>query len=379
MRAKYFLYTLLIVIFSGCLERYWPEVDQYEALLVVDGIISDEPGPYQVRLSQSSSLDELIYVPFTNALLTIGDDLGNMEHLTEKGRGLYETDPDFQAVIGRQYKLIVQTPKGDVYETAYQELNAAPEIDSVYANVEMRDTRDPNHVLGGYQFYIDVKNNHSEGGYYYYRMEEAYEFRSALFIDYIYDGEFREMFNKDTLYTCYAQRQRGEIYTYDTKNLVEKDINGLPLVYISNESPRLNIRYSLLVKQYNINEEAFTYWNGIEKQRGDQGALYSKQPYQIAGNLKNINNPDEPVLGFFVVGGVKEKRIFVGKPRGVPAYIFRCTPDVEAVAYLPELSEQDYPAYLSYTKDRQLGTASDACFDCTLRGGKLEKPDFWDR
>lgn len=379
MRVRFYIFILIIIICPGCLERYWPDVEKYEELLVVDGTITDAPGPYVIRLSLSSGLDALVYRPLSAALVSVTDDLGNTEYFTQTAEGTYESSPSFQGQVGRKYKLFVQTPDGQDYETDFQELNEVTDIDSVYAKVEMRDTRNPDFPIGGYQFYIDVKPQNNEGAYYYWRMEEAYQYRSAFYIDFIYDGEMHEVLtNQDSVYLCYAQHKRSEIVTYGTKNLREKDIIGLPLVFVSNETPRLSMRYSLLVKQYAISKEAFNYWNGIEKQRGEQGALYSKQPYQIAGNLKNINNPDEPVLGFFMVGGVNEKRIYVGRPPRISIYVFTCQPDEELIGFLSDIPESEYPVYFFRTETDSKASASDFCFDCTLRGGSVEKPDFWD-
>jgi hypothetical protein len=378
MPVKYSFILIIILIGStSCLERYWPEVNKYDELLVVDGMLTDKQGPYQVNLSVSSGLEELQYNPLSGATMSIGDNQGNIERLHEVKNGTYETNPGFQTVPGRQYKLVVQTPDGEVYETGFQELKEAPMVDSLYAEIEIRDTRNEYQQLGGYQFYVDVNPADGKGGYYLWRMEEAYMYRSAYFIEYIFDGEMRRIFNTDTLYFCYAQGKRSEIYTYDTKNLQQKSIHKLPLAFVSNETPRLSMRYSLLLKQYFIGEDAFNYWNGIEKQRGDQGALHSKQPYQIAGNLKNINRPEEPVLGFFVVGGMWEKRIFVNPPLGVSPFIYSCAPDEEIIGYLGQIPENDYPVYFFTTESGNMASSSSACFDCTLRGGSLEKPDFW--
>lgn len=378
MQARNYIYLVIILVLStSCLERFWPEVDKYDELLVVDGLLTDAAGPYQVKLSVSSQLDELVYHPLSGANVTVIDNMGDMTLLAETSKGNYETPDGFQGIAGRQYKLMVQTPDGKSYETGFQELKESPEIDSLYAEAEIRDTRNPNELYGGYQFFVDVKPENNLGGYYFWRMDEAYEFRSAYYIDYIFNGTMVEMFNRDSVYFCYGQGKRSEIYTYDTQNLADKEITKLPLAFVSNQTPRLSMEYCLQVKQYFISEEAYHYWNGIEKQRGDQGALYSKQPYQIAGNLKNMDNPDEPVLGFFIVAGEKIKQIYVGRPKGIPIFIFSCAPDEEVIGYLADIPESEYPVYFFMTESGSLASSSDFCFDCTLRGGSLEKPDFW--
>lgn len=38
----------------------------------------------------------------------------------------------------------------------------------------------------------------------------------------------------------------------------------------------------------------------------------------MTGNVKNQDDPDEPVLGYFLVAGMDEKRIFLQRPAELP-------------------------------------------------------------
>ena len=58
------------------------------------------------------------------------------------------------------------------------------------------------------------------------------------------------------------------------------------------------------------------------------GDIFEKQPFSIASNIHNINNPDEQVLGYFQVSAVNKKRIYI-TPSGIselnlPAYQYDC-------------------------------------------------------
>ena len=163
-----------------------------------------------------------------------------------------------------------------------------------------------------------------------------------------------------------------------TQYLDEPVITKLPLIYISTETKMLSIRYSLLVKQLSIPKDAINFWDALRQQNIDQGNLYSQQPFQIRGNVRNINNPDEVVLGYFTVAGITEKRIFVNRPL-LNFYYGVCTPDFENIGWLAYEMDPDYwPTYVTEIpgKGKALGTNED-CFDCRLEGGTLTPPDFW--
>jgi hypothetical protein len=110
--------------------------------------------------------------------------------------------------------------------------------------------------------------------------------------------------------------------------------------------------------------------------------LYETQPAQIHGNIHTQDEGGEPVLGLFYATSVKEIRIFVRHPIAV------VKPDCELYGLtMAELLEfltytiNRYPIYLyseGYGPMKIYDYANQGCFDCRLRGGTTERPDFWE-
>jgi hypothetical protein len=105
------LLTLLLSLQAGsCTEQLdWELEYQEEELIVVEGKITDEPGPHQVKLT--FPLFELngIPEPVTGALVEIND--ARVIHtLTEtpRGSGIYLTDPGFAGEAGKGYQLRIR-------------------------------------------------------------------------------------------------------------------------------------------------------------------------------------------------------------------------------------------------------------------------------
>ena len=46
--------------------------------------------------------------------------------------------------------------------------------------------------------------------------------------------------------------------------------------------------------------------------------------------------------------------------------------------FLAEIRPEDYPIYLLRYTDTLVDYAEQQCFDCRLRGGFLNKPDYWE-
>ena len=142
---------------------------------------------------------------------------------------------------------------------------------------------------------------------------------------------------------------------------------------MSTETRRLQERYSLLVKQYSITQNAYSYWKNMEAQISEVNFLFSTQPYDIIGNIKNVNNDEEIVYGYFTVASVSEKRIFVNRPRAVFYYPESCGINFK----YQDLIDRGYPVFVIKLEDERTGKVVEACIDCSLKGGEPYKPDFW--
>ena len=120
------------------------------------------------------------------------------------------------------------------------------------------------------------------------------------------------LFNpSDSLLTCWRTRKRKEIITATTENLSEPKMFKMPLQFISTATKELSVKYSLLVKQYTLSADSYDYWNQLVKVEDDVNWLNATQPYPVLGNVKNMEDDNEIVLGYFMVAGIDEKRIFV--------------------------------------------------------------------
>ena len=106
-----------------------------------------------------------------------------------------------------------------------------------------------------------------------------------------------------------------------------------------------------------------------------QGSLHTSQPYQVKGNVYNSGN-HKAALGYFTVAGIEKKRIFLNKPK-IHFYIETCGADHEGLPFISKRQQSQWPIYITVTNEGGKAMANEACFDCTIGGGKLEKPDFW--
>lgn len=366
----------LMLLISGCRDEFMPKINDYDNVLVVDGMITNEAGPYTIKLSRTSDVNKPDYQPLTGCEVTVTDDSGNPEQFAEEAPGVYKSATEgMTAQTGSSYKLSVVTPDGSQYESEFIEMKPAIGIDSIQAGIEYQETTEHPAPVGGYRFSITTSEA-EEDIHLLWRLSETYEYTSDFMIDYIYRGMGVEEFtNSDTLYRCWKTQDVDDFFVASSSPLTENRITNQPLHFVNSTTKKLQVRYSLLTKQYNISADAYAFWRDIREQISGDDFLFSAQPFQLQGNVRNIESASEVVFGYFTVAAVTEKRIFVDRP-DILFYHTQCIPDPDLRA-LGFMGPDQFPVYLTNSSEG-IALGSEYCFDCTLWGGQLSKPVFWE-
>jgi hypothetical protein len=132
MKTIQFLRTFLLsfVLFS-CTKVISVNLNNANPNIVIEGIVSDVPGPYQVKLTQTVNFsDPNIFPPVTGSTVKITDtNLGTTDSLKEVVPGTYITQKLLQGIIGHTYQLLVLY-NGQTY-TASSTMPAKVNLDSV--------------------------------------------------------------------------------------------------------------------------------------------------------------------------------------------------------------------------------------------------------
>ncbi len=324
--------TLLACCIGACVEPFQPEVGEYDSTLVVDGIFSNSDEPSIVLLSRSFAYADDQGPPIEGAQLMIEDDQGNSTSLTETQAGVYETNPaTFKGQIGRSYRLLILTPEGEAFESDWEIMKAAPPIESVRSQFEERIPDDAlRNPVPGMQFLVSTKDPENNTQFYHWEFVETYEYglRYPAIIEVAFGdrpgrGDDEVSFVKLEDYEgfrCWKTEKSTRILIASTENRTEDIIEDFPIHFVSNITPRLYRRYSLLVKQYAVSKANYEYLRIIKETNQTTGSLFDPIPNELFGNIKNSSGKDIPVLGYFSVAGVSTSRTFVDRtdlPLGV--------------------------------------------------------------
>ena len=340
----------------GCVERITlDESLSGESLLVVDGVITNADGPSVLQLSYTSgSLKTYEGNPVTGADVYITDEEGVRSDLEEINPllGEYQTDSSsFRGVVGKTYTLHIVTPDGRTYASSPETMREVADIDSIYYKLESRpvftslgDVRDE----WGVQFYLNTGGDGSATSYYQWKWIDTYQFSAP----------FPASTTDPAVATCFQSTTSARTLTIGSSQGLSRDrVEGQKLNFVLKSGRTFQARYSLLVQQLSLSEQAHTFWENVQQQRTMAGSVFAPPPAPIAGNMYNANDEQEVVLGYFQVSAVAERRIFVRRsevpegPGGSPGGFEEC-----------------------YGSD----SVPDYCYDCSLMPGTTTTvPSFW--
>ena len=133
MRRNGTIFLMLIsvsIFFTSCKKVIQLDLSTSVPQLVIQGNVYDQNGPYYVKISRTVNFDlPNIFPPVTNAKVTISDNKGQSEELSQAIDGTYITSA-LQGFIGRTYTLSVNVD-GKTYE-ASSTMPDAVLIDTIY-------------------------------------------------------------------------------------------------------------------------------------------------------------------------------------------------------------------------------------------------------
>ncbi|MEM7659502.1 MAG: DUF4249 domain-containing protein [Bacteroidota bacterium] len=380
----------LLVITMGCVDPFTPDLEGYDAVLSIQGRVIQGKEVAEIRLSNAIPLGEKEAEPVSRALVSIRTSEGDTYQLQESEPGVYQSDTtEWEGKPGLSYQLSVELPGSRSYESSWEELKASPPIEAL--TYQFEDKPIGYDTLQGMQIYLSTFDPESQARYYRWEYEETWIFSIPYPITAYWNTSTLEpeLFPADQVpQTCWGQDSSTEILIRNTLGLAEDRIVNFPICYVSTEGNQLHRKYSILVKQYTLSEGAYEFWRRAQNVSENLGGLFDPIPTQVNGNIRNVDDPEEQVLGYFSADGLSTKRIFITRLAfGPDPWVRRGFEDCRLVLLKDAVEMQAFVqgggVYVDATIDFNgnvvggyTGTIP-PCGDCRLNGTQ-ERPDFWE-
>ncbi|KAA9331590.1 DUF4249 domain-containing protein [Hymenobacter busanensis] len=270
-RFSFFFALLMAGLLTSCTDVVDVDLPEPEPQLAVEGNITDQPGPYTIRLTRTGAYftkDELPAV--RGAQLTLADNEGTTETLRETAPGVYQTS-QIRGKIGNHYTLTIQD--GDQQYRALTEIKRTPGIDRLEQQIK---TNEPGWDDGYYALY----NGPELPG-----VGDYYRFKIWL------NGELQN--DPDDLVV------RDDALV-DGNYIGDIELNGKPLQV--GDSVRVQL-LSLPRDYYYFLNEMYTQINNV--------GLFSSPPANVRTNVLNLSATGPKAVGYFAGTAVRSARLTI--------------------------------------------------------------------
>lgn len=303
------LYFGWLLLLMACVKPYDFEQKQFEKILVVDGLLTDEPGTASVHISYTYPLDTSKREYVNAATVWVENATGERMNFDFVAKGEYRAAANAAGAVGGQYRLFIEMPDGTRYTSSEETLLSAPPIDSIYGRYAELPSQTGDANIAGIQFFIDTHDDTRQARHFRYEWEEAYKIVVPYPARYevLPDSSIVPM--NPSIGICYREG-RSNTLNFGGITSSQNRLAEFPIRFASVDMQQLRSRYAILVKQYAITETAYLFYKELQQSNESGGSLFDRQNGSVFGNIYRVSEGQESVLGFFEVSGYTSTRRF---------------------------------------------------------------------
>jgi hypothetical protein len=366
-------FCVCVVLLDSCITPFDINISDSTSMIIVDGMITDQPGPYTVKIFHSADLDDQIeHVNwFKGATVFISDDEGNSEKLKEVTPGNYQTSVNgIQGTVGRSYTVRIITPNENVYESLPEKLLPVGEFRNLYYEFEENtppETEDFLHPQNGFNIYVDAQVLSEQEGLVRWRTTKIFEMRTfpelhvkkELFegrivtipdpyecSGYVPGGGEKglQYVHECRCCECWVTRYDEEPILSDKQFTNEGEIRKNKILFLPTDRRTFYKKFYLQIEQMSLSAVTYKFWQDVGKQKEEGSNLFQTPPSKTTGNIIAKTNDSPKVLGIFSASSIKIKKLFLSKA-DAPYYIVPIDTLVFDCKYIFKNSSRIKPAF----------------------------------
>ena len=340
------LCIVLIVVSAGaCVDRI-DLITEFngDPVVVIDGHISDEPGPYTIKVSQGFDIQSKTSpkIPISVRRMVISDDLGNSEDLSPTEAGVYQTKPGgIQGKIGRVYKLRIELLDSRIYESLPDTLYPAGNVDSVYVEFGSKISSE-----GSPQYGFDILFNASSGnkGSKFFLWDFLGTFQAETNPEFQIDEPCsyatcdgcnpcnykplcsgirnvspypdlnRAVFERVapcTCCTCWFNFTNNNLVVSDDQYLSKGRFTKIFLHHVPLDQWIFQHKVYVDVIQFSLSRQSFEFWKSIKLQKQAINSLFQPVTGKIPNNFKQLSGTPNAIQGIFYSTAKAHRSTFI--------------------------------------------------------------------
>lgn len=263
------LYTTLFVLaaalfLASCEKEINLDLNESDPQIVIEGWVSDQPGPYEIKITQSTNYFDNEAIPgVSGASVIIRDDMGTADTLSEIQPGLYRTST-LQGQIGHNYSLTVV-----IGDQTYEASSYLPRIGPIDTSFSIYSPQ-TGFLDEGYYIVSAANEPAGQGDFYRFRFYQN---------DSLYDGAFDYFLTDDRFVD-------GQLATVQFPYTVE-------------------LGDTCIIEIQSLTNQAYDFYLSLFSELTSAGSPFGAPPANLTGNISN------KALGFFGAMSIERDTVIV--------------------------------------------------------------------
>lgn len=302
------LILLLSPAWLCCVEPVALSLPKGENPVIVEGMITDQPGPDTIKITQAYPVDGKFHPRsgIAGAMLSVSDDAGNHDQLKDIGNGYYVTNT-LQGVVGRSYTLLGQLPGGTTFSSSPEFMGAPGTIDSLF--FEFTTNRDgvTGEDVNGFNVYVNATAAPGSS------LRLRWKFRGT----YVYNTDPSLITVPGPLpcatgcvcCTCYATENEKTPVVTDLRVVGDRSILRTFVQYIPINGFTLNDRYRVDVQQMEVSQPVYDFYFALARQINDASNIFQPPFFELNGNVSSVG--PVKIQGVFSAAAITTKHIYI--------------------------------------------------------------------
>ncbi len=260
---RLFYFAIGLLLFAACEKTIELDLDQTETVVIIEGLLTDDPGHNQVLLSQNQPFNaDGPPAPIRNARVAVLAENGLVHPYAETAPGKYRPEVPFAGEPGSSYTLTV-TIDDEVY-SATEVMHPIQDFNQLTYRIDEEEAADPAEEGRYYEVLVFLDEPQETEDYYLARF-----YRNG------------ELLNDDGAF----------VFVFDDTALAP-EINALPIPYYFAEADTAR------VEVFSLTPRAYRFYIDLAGNIGNDGGMFSGQPANVSTNLSG------GALGYFQVSAL---------------------------------------------------------------------------
>lgn len=337
-------WTIFSIFIDSCISPYTQANETFTESIVIQGMVTDEPGPYQVTVSKTMPIESqaisqtTVPAGISGATVIVSDDQGNSEQLVEKSTGYYYTK-SLQGIVGRSYSLTVATTDGNSYQSSTQRLLPVGDFDYFYQFKQVEDPFGGDQITSknGFEVTINSRLDPGQEGRVWWRTIGTYHVETypqdkmkwisvgrppvLVFAPAAPACAGTPLHPACTCCNCWISDYDRTPRLSDPRFINNGAITNLQIGFVAATRRTMYEKYVLEIQQLSVSEDVYNFWKLVQVNSLNSSNLFQTPPPRSIGTFTSQSSSAKTVLGYFAASSIKRRYVSF-TPAMVPYKIY---------------------------------------------------------